>query len=487
MAEVVNVRFETVSSSARVAPVDEETGDQNKQEPLQIISISEMSMEGSESWLPITESRKGNTLTAALHLLCSGIGVQILMLPLGFVALGWFWGSVFLSIAYVWQLYTTWVLVHLHESAHGIRYSRYLHLSIVAFGLKLGKLLAIFPTMYLSGGTCVMFIINGGWIMELFYKIMCGDNLHCNAKTLTGAQWFLLFVCLSIFLSQFFPNLNSLSRVSLIGSIMAVAYCTMIWILSVSKGPEKGVSHDPAEAATSDMVRVRNALNGLGFIAFVFRGHNVVLEIQGTMRSNRNRPSKVPMWRGVTISYLVIIPMCLFPLAIVGYWAYGNKIPFNGGILSALIMFHINNTSKYVLGTMCLTLVIHYICAFQIYAMVVFDNLERLYVSKKNEPCPRWIRSAIRVFFGGLTYFISVAFPFLGSLGLLIGAIVLPLTLSYPCFMWIAIKKPRTMSPMWCLNVGLGSLGALLSVVLVVSSLSSLIATGLDANFFKPK
>lgn len=162
------------------------------------------------------------------------------------------------------------------------------------------------------------------------------------------------------------------------------------------------------------------------------------------------------------------------------------QIPFNGGILSALMTFHKNNTSKYVIGTICLTMLIHYMCAFQVYAMVVFDNLERLYVTKKSEPCPRWVRSAIRVFFGGLTYLISVAFPFLGSLGLLIGAIILPLTLSYPCFMWIAMKKPRAISPMWCLNIGLGSLGVLLSIVLVVSSLSTLIANGLDANFFKP-
>ncbi|CAI9782030.1 unnamed protein product [Fraxinus pennsylvanica] len=344
MAEVVNVRLETVSLSARVAPIDEEICPENiNQQSLQNSETS--SIQGFESWLPITESRKGNAFTAALHLLCSGIGVQILLLPMAFVALGWSWGIVSLCMAFLWQLYTTWILVHLHEPAPGIRYSRFLHLSIVAFGPKLGKLLAIFPTMYLAGGTCVLFIINGGWIIELFYKVICGDNLQCNNKTLTGAQWFLVFVCLSILLSQFFPNLNSLSRVSFVGSIMAVTYCSMIWILSVSTGPMKGISHDPSEASTSDMVAIRNALNGIGYIALVFRGHNLVLEIQGTIRSNQKCPTSVPMWRGVTISYL-LVAICLFPIAIVGYWAYGNTIPFNGGILSALMKFHKNNTSN---------------------------------------------------------------------------------------------------------------------------------------------
>lgn len=42
-----------------------------------------------EEWLPITRSRKGNAWTATFHLLCSGIGIQTLSLPLALVYLGW--------------------------------------------------------------------------------------------------------------------------------------------------------------------------------------------------------------------------------------------------------------------------------------------------------------------------------------------------------------------------------------------------------------
>ena len=42
-----------------------------------------------EAWLPITESRNGNTFFAAFHLLCSGIGLQALLLPVAFATLGW--------------------------------------------------------------------------------------------------------------------------------------------------------------------------------------------------------------------------------------------------------------------------------------------------------------------------------------------------------------------------------------------------------------
>ncbi|KAF3613767.1 hypothetical protein FXO38_36065 [Capsicum annuum] len=47
--------------------------------------------------------------------------------------------------------------------------------------------------------------------------------------------------------------------------------------------------------------------------------------IPGTMPSSLKNPSHVPMWKGVKFSYS-IIALCLFPLAIGGYWAYGNLV-----------------------------------------------------------------------------------------------------------------------------------------------------------------
>ncbi|KAH7844458.1 hypothetical protein Vadar_028224 [Vaccinium darrowii] len=118
--------------------------------------------------------------------------------------------------------------------------------------------------------------------------------------------------------------------------------------------------------------------------------------------------------------------------------------------------------------------------------MPVFDNLEFIYVNKKNKECPRWLRLGFRFFFGGLTYFIAVALPFFASLAALFGGIMLPLTCAYPCFMWIAIKKPQPNSAMWWSNLCLGCLGIGLSVLLVVAAVWNLVINGLDANFFNP-
>ncbi|XP_024989118.1 lysine histidine transporter-like 8 [Cynara cardunculus var. scolymus] len=437
-----------------------------------------------DDWLPITQSRKGNSWTATFHLLCSGIGIQTLSLPLAFVCLGWFWGSLCLSVAFVWQLYTIGLLISLHESVPGTRYSRYLQLSMAAFGEKLGRVVAIFPVMYLSGGTCVFFIISGGGTMKLFYQLMCGD---CSSKhPLTTTEWSLVFICLAILVSLVTPSLHSLSLVSFLGAIMAVGYCTTLWVVFVANRRLDNTVYDPSEAVGSEADRIRSILNAVGIITLAFRGHNVVLEIQGTLPSTPNRSSSNIMWKGVIASYL-IIAMCFFPLAIVGYWAFGNKIPATGGMLTALSTTLHHHVSKPVLGLVYVQVVISCVTAFQIYSMVVYDNLERAYASRTSRKCPKLARVGIKIFFGGLTFFISVAFPFLPSLAMVIGGIALPLTLGYPCVMWIAIKRPPPKSGSWWLNLGLGCLGIGLSLVVVGGAVWNLACTGLDANFFHPR
>jgi hypothetical protein len=81
---------------------------------------------------------------------------------------------------------------------------------------------------------------------------------------------------------------------------------------------------------------------------------------------------------------------------------------------------------------------------------------------------------------------IAVALPFLSELGGLLGGISLPVTLAYPCFMWVEIKKPVRGSAMWSINWALGIFVMALSFVLVVGNLWGLVVKGLRVQFFKP-
>lgn len=235
-----------------------------------------------DEWLPITESRNGNSYFATYHILNSNIGFQALMLPVAFATLGWAWGSVCLSIAFIWQLYTIFLLIELHESTSGKRHSRYLFLAMSAFGARLGKIAALFPVMYLSGGSCVMFIITGGGTMKQLFKILCenDDGTMCSAHSLSGVEWFLVFTCLAILIAQL-PNLNSMAAISLVGAVASISYCTLFWSLSVKKGRPMGVSYNTTLVSQeATVVKISDILNAIGIIVLAFRGHNLVLEIQ---------------------------------------------------------------------------------------------------------------------------------------------------------------------------------------------------------------
>ncbi|XP_073028926.1 lysine histidine transporter-like 8 [Primulina eburnea] len=437
-----------------------------------------------DAWLPITESRNGNAFYAAFHTLCAGIGIQALVLPVAFTILGWSWGIISLTVAFAWQLYTFWVLTNLHESAeNGIRYSRFLQLFNATFGEKLGKIFALFPILYLSGGTCVALIVVGGSTSKLFYQIVCGGH-DCAAKPLTTVEWYVVFTSAAVLLSQL-PNLNSIAGVSLLGAVTAIGYCTMMWLVSVTKGRLKGVSYDHVKPSTNTE-SFFEILNAFGIVAFAFRGHNVTLEIQATMPSSEKKPSRVPMWRGVQAAYF-IVALCLYPLAIGGYWAYGDKIPANGGMLSAIYAFHGRDTSQTILGLISIFIIINALSSFQIYGMPMFDDMESKYTNFMKKPCPWWLRAVFRVMFGYGCFFVAVAIPFLGSLAGLIGGIAVPVTFAYPCLMWIRIKKPKKGGFMWCLNWGLGICGMVLSVLLIAAGVYVVIDTGIQVSFFKPR
>ncbi|CAN1315430.1 hypothetical protein LINPERPRIM_LOCUS29709 [Linum perenne] len=134
-------------------------------------------------------------------------------------------------------------------------------------------------------------------------------------------------------------------------------------------------------------------------------------------------------------------------------------------MLNALYKYHGRETSNIILGSASLLIVINSISSFQIYAMPAFDNLELRYTSKTDKPCPWWLRS---------------------GLAGLIGGIALPLTLAYPCFMWIAMKKPAKYSGDWCLNWGLGVSGMVFSVLVVAAAIGTIVTKGIEVHFFKP-
>lgn len=104
------------------------------------------------------------------------------------------------------------------------------------------------------------------------------------------------------------------------------SYSTIAWGASVDKGLQKDVQYGYKAKSTSGTVF--NFFSALGEVAFAYAGHNVVLEIQATIPSTPEKPSKGPMWRGVIVAYIVVA-LCYFPVAFVGYYIFGNSVEDN--------------------------------------------------------------------------------------------------------------------------------------------------------------
>ncbi|KAK7837575.1 lysine histidine transporter-like 8 [Quercus suber] len=116
--------------------------------------------------------------------------------------------------------------------------------------------------------------------MDLIFKTLCDRDAMCHAKSLTNTEWFLVFTCLAILIAQL-PNLNYVAWVSLIGAITVVLYSSLIWALSIIKDRPIGISYSQFDKLKSNMEKFSDVLNVLGIIALAFKGHNVILEIQG--------------------------------------------------------------------------------------------------------------------------------------------------------------------------------------------------------------
>jgi amino acid transporter len=117
------------------------------------------------------------------------------------------------------------------------------------------------------------------------------------------------------------------------------SYSTIAWTIPIFHNPHSqhreienytlvNVNPDYNLPKASTAVQVLRAFNALGIVAFAYAGHNVVLEIQATLPSKPGKPSKIAMWRGVFLAY-VIVTICYFPVALVCYWAYGNQLAAN--------------------------------------------------------------------------------------------------------------------------------------------------------------
>uniref|UniRef100_A0A453R046 Amino acid transporter transmembrane domain-containing protein n=1 Tax=Aegilops tauschii subsp. strangulata TaxID=200361 RepID=A0A453R046_AEGTS len=333
-------------------------------------ATSDKQLQDIDDWLPITSSRNAKWWYSAFHNVTAMVGAGVLSLPYAMSELGWGPGVAAMILSWAITLYTLWQMVEMHECVPGKRFDRYHELGQHAFGQKLGLWIVVPQQLVVEVGVCIVYMVTGGKSLKKVHDLLRPEHSH----PIRTSYFICIFGSAHFLLSQL-PNFNSITGVSLAAAVMSLSYSTIAWAASLHKAGKAGPGHvvDYSMTASTTPGRTFNFLSALGDVAFAYAGHNVVLEIQATIPSTPEKPSKKPMWRGVVLAYIVVA-ICYLPVAFLGYYVFGNAVDDN--ILITL------EKPRWLIAAANMFVVIHVIGSYQIYAMPVFDMLETFLVKK---------------------------------------------------------------------------------------------------------
>ncbi|KAJ1267972.1 hypothetical protein BS78_07G100200 [Paspalum vaginatum] len=423
-----------------------------------------------EEWLPINSSRHAKWWYSAFHNVTAMVGAGVLGLPYAMSELGWGPGIAVMILSWVITLYTLWQMVEMHEMVPGKRFDRYHELGQHVFGDRLGLWIVVPQQLAVEVSLNIIYMVTGGQSLKKFHDVICDDS----CRDIKLSYFILIFGSVHVVLSQL-PNFNSISAVSLAAAVMSLSYSTIAWGASLDKG--KGADVDYALRATTTPGKVFGFLGGLGDVAFAYSGHNVVLEIQATIPSTPEKPSKKAMWKGSLVAY-IIVAICYFPVTFVGYWAFGNEVDDN--ILITL------SKPKWLIALANMMVVVHVIGSYQVYAMPVFDMIETVLVKKMRFRPSLTLRLIARTLYVGFTLFVGITFPFFGGLLSFFGGLAFaPTSYFLPCIMWLSVYKPKRFGLSWCINWICIVIGVLLLVLSPIGGLRQIILTAKTYQFYE--
>ncbi|GFP97480.1 lysine histidine transporter 2 [Phtheirospermum japonicum] len=420
-----------------------------------------------DEWLPVSASRTAKWWYLAFHNVTAMVGAGVLSLPYAMSNLGWGPGVFLLALSWMLTLYTLWQMVEMHEMVPGKRFGRYHELGQHAFGEKLRLYIVVPQQILVDVSTCIIYMVTGGKSLKKIWDA----HPHHHAK---------LTPCIAIFAGfQFIlswcPNFNSLSVVSFAAAIMSLAYSTIAWTASIGKGVTPNVSYELRGSSSS--ANTFNFFNAMGDIAFAYAGHNVVLEIQATIPSSPDNPSKNPMFKGVFFAYIVV-SICYVPVAIFGYFMFGNSVDDN-------ILLTLENPT-WLIASANMFVFVHVLVGYQVYAMPVFDMLESFLVKSMNWKPSKWLPFGTRMPYVAGTMFIGMIFPFFGGLlGFFGGFALAPTSYYLPCIIWLIVQKPKRFSTSWCINWTCIVLGVILMILAPIGGMRNIILSAKTYKFYR--
>ncbi|CAN8235519.1 unnamed protein product [Cochlearia groenlandica] len=397
------------------------------------------------------------------------VGAGVLGLPFAMSQLGWGPGLVAIILSWVITFYTLWQMVELHESVPGKRLDRYPELGQEAFGPRLGYWIVLPQQLLVQVASDIVYNVTGGKSLKKFVELLF-PHLHHIRQT----YYILGFAVLQVGLSQS-PDFNSIKIVSLLAALMSFFYSMIASVASIVKGTEHRPSEYGVRGNTTASI-IFDAFNGIGTIAFAFAGHSVVLEIQATIPSTPEVPSKKPMWKGVVVAYLIVI-VCYLAVAISGFWAFGDHV--EDDVLISL------EKPVWLIAAANFMVFIHVIGSYQVFAMSVFDTIESYLVKTLKFTPSVMLRLVARSTYVALVCLIAVCIPFFGGLLGFFGGLVFSSTSYFlPCIIWLIMKRPKPWSMHWILSWIAIVIGVLIAIFAPIGGMRHIILSAKSYKLF---
>ncbi|CAN1195553.1 Lysine histidine transporter 1 [Linum perenne] len=389
--------------------------------PPEDITDEDRKQQAIDEWLPITSSRNAKWWYAAFHNVTAMVGAGVLTLPSAMSHLGWGPGTAILIMSWIITLYTLWQMVEMHEMVPGKRFDRYHELGQQAFGEKLGLYIVVPQQLICEVGVDIVYMVTGGQSLKKIHELLCKDCKSIKTYFLDHDICF-----------------NPLS--------------------AVEKGRKPEVSYEPT-ASTTAAGAVFNFFAALGEVAFAYAGHNVALEIQATIPSTEEKPSKEQ--GAVAVAATIPSDNLLGSLQ----W----PMPLLSSMLLAATRF------------ICFRLPL-----LQLFAMPVFDMIETVLVKKLHFKPTKTLRFVARNTYIALTMFVGMSFPFFGSLLSFFGGFAFAPTTYFqlPCIIWLSIYKPKMFSLSWFANWTCIILGLMLMILAPIGALRNIILHAKEYKFY---
>lgn len=410
---------------------------------------SECQENGQDKHASVLQHAKGTWLHAGYHLTTGTAGASTPNLPAAMAGLGWGFGLFFLTLFAAASFYTYYLLIIIvdHLEKQGKRCVRYQDVSYQLLGRK-WSMYAVAPLQYVVCFTTVVsFVLLGGQTLKEIFVI--STQAH---EKLTLSEFIVIFGFISIILSQL-PSFHSLRHLNLLSLIFSLVYTLLAVCGCIISGYSKRASSKDYSLVGTTTQKIANAFNALSILSTIY-GNAVLVETQATV----SPPTRENMVKGLGVCYIATVTT-FFPVAIAGYWAFGNSS--NGNIF--LNMISVTGVSyipswMFILANMCM--IVQLVAGSVLYSQPTFEIVERDIVTKTQRSSLRISikRTILRTLFMGIATFLAAMLPFFSDFNALSGSMgYTPLVFIFPIiFFLIDFKIESNSLGFWtkCLMVG---------------------------------